>query len=791
MILLVPLAFLAALWAAPFVAWPWWAAAVPAAAAVLGLVVARRPWHVAAGLALAALALGMLRSAAAAGAPPSPLAQALAGERVIALRGAVVGDPIPRGRAQQVTLRVDALESAADGWRATRGTAQVALPLVPPWRGGDVLEVRGTVQAPEESATAGYAAYLRRQHVDALVAFPVARLLAREAPPRLGRAISALRARLAEPLATSLPEPEASLVAGILLGVRTSIPPDLTEAFNRAGTSHLIAISGFNVSMVVGAVAWLLDRPAQRASARRLATVALCSLALWGFVALVGPSGSVLRAAAMAQLALLGRAAGRRGTAGSLLLWGCAALAAWRPEIVADAGWQLSFLGTAGLIWLAGPLAAALGRLRLLPGFAIEALAATLAAQLFILPVLASTFGRVSLVAPLPNVLSLPLVAPIMAGGAALALAGTIFPPAAPLLAALTWAPAAALVALVRWSAGLPHAAAPLPAWPPAAVTTYLAALVALCAVVEWRAQGQPRASSASPPTARSLGGRLWAALLSALLALAAVAWTMAFPTGAFEPPHLVVRFPAVSDGMLALVQAPDGSRVLINGGPTAESAVALLGGSLRPWDRTVDAVVLADPRQASIQGLARALERSRTGVLVDLAGDYPSATYHQVRAIAERAGVRRLAATPGTRLAIGHSLTLDVLGPPEPGTASGSGPPPVAPALRLRWGDFSLLIPTGPLRSNALRALPASTVVLLEDRESRTPAAAALLAAVRPEVVVVQDTPRPSARRPESLAEETDTPDTPLPEAIWHRTAADGPLAIEATATGYRLAQR
>jgi len=789
MILLVPLTFLATVWAASFVTWPWWLAGMPTAAAALCLMAARRPWHVAIGLALAALALGLLRSAAGA-APPSPLAQALAGEQVVALRGAVAGDPIPRGRVQQAILRVDALESAGEGWRATRGTAQVTIPLVAAWQDGEVVEVRGTVQTPEESATAGYAAYLRRQQIDATVAFPATKVLGYEAPHRLSHALSTLRHRLAEPLATYLPEPEAALVAGILLGVRASIPRDLTDAFNRSGTSHLIAISGFNVSMVVGAVALLLGRPGRRPGARRVATAALCSLALWGFVALVGASGSVLRAAAMAQLALLGRAAGRQGTAGSLLLWGSAALAAWQPDIVADASWQLSFLGTAGLIWLAGPLAAGLGRLGRLPAFAVEALAATLAAQLFILPVLVSTFGRVSLIAPLPNVLSLPLVAPIMAGGTALALSGTLFPPAAPLLASLTWAPAAALVALVRWSAGLPHAAAPLPAWPPAAITAYLAALVVLCAVVEWRTQGQIRSPSAPPPSAGGLGGRARAALLSGLLALAAVAWAMAFPAGAFQAPRLVARFPAVPDGTLAFVQAPDGSRVLVNGGPAANSAVALLGEHLRPWDRTIDAIVLADPRQASIQGLAMVLERYRTGVLIDLVDDYPSATYRHLRSMAAQAGVRRLVVAPGTRLTIGRSLTLDILGPPEPepgGEAHGS---PALSALRLRWGEFSLLVPAGPLRSSALHDLPASTVVLLGDRESQTPVAAALLAAARPEVVVVQDVPRPSTQRAPGSDGETDPLDV-LPEAARYRTAVDGPLTIEATTTSYRLVRR
>src|SRR5688500_7176851 len=113
-------------------------------------------------------------------------------------------------------------------------------------------------------------------------------------------------------------------------------------------------------------------------------------------------AGSVLRAAAMAQLALTGRALGRSGAAGGMLLWGSAFLAAWDPGVLTDVGWQLSFLGTAGLVWLSPVVDRWLAHAWWLPGVVRESLSTTLAAQVFVLPLLA-VFGSLSLVAPLAN----------------------------------------------------------------------------------------------------------------------------------------------------------------------------------------------------------------------------------------------------------------------------------------------------------------------------------------------------------------------------------------------------
>ncbi|HET7770447.1 MAG TPA: ComEC/Rec2 family competence protein, partial [Chloroflexota bacterium] len=426
MTLLIPAAFLACLSAATHWGFAPHSALLPLAAASLALAVSRRAVHTILAVALLAAALAVLRATVGTP-PPSPLAQLIAEREITAVRGEVVDDPAPRERAQLVRLRVNAVRLAAGEWRVVNGTAQLVTRLVPTLQHGDYVEARGRIQPPEASNPPGYASYLRRQGIDAVAAFPFieqrGERVTGDAGNNLYDRIVQLRRAAVSSLERLLPEPHAALAQGILLGRRATMPVELTEDLRLIGLSHMTAVSGFNLSLVIAGATGLVGLTPTRRRWRRLLGVALATALLWCFVALVGASGSVLRAAAMAQLALVGISLGRRGTAGGMLLWGSALLALWKPDVVTDVGWQLSFLGTAGLAWCAAPIERALthtlsplGRLAPLLSPLRGGLAATLAAQLFVFPVLASVFGAFSVVAPLSNVLALPLVPWIMLG---------------------------------------------------------------------------------------------------------------------------------------------------------------------------------------------------------------------------------------------------------------------------------------------------------------------------------------------------------------------------------------
>ena len=216
--------------------------------------------------------------------------------------------------------------------------------------------------------------------------------------------LDGLREALAEPLRRLLPEPEGGIVRGIVLGERAAVDADLASAFARSGTSHLLAISGFNMTLVATAVALVA-----RGRVRPAITAALTVACVLTYSVLVGLAPSVARAAVMAIVASLGLAFGRRPATDNALALAVATMVGIDASAIGDVGFLLSATATAGLLYLGDPLAR---RLAFLPGAIRQGLATTLAATLPTIPIIAAVFGRVSLVSPLANLAAVPLFPP-------------------------------------------------------------------------------------------------------------------------------------------------------------------------------------------------------------------------------------------------------------------------------------------------------------------------------------------------------------------------------------------
>lgn len=217
-----------------------------------------------------------------------------------------------------------------------------------------------------------------------------------------------------------------ALLRGLTIGDTSGVDGAAEEALRRSGLAHLLAVSGSNVAILLAAVALALRR------APFAVRVAACATALACFVLVVGPDASVLRAAGMGVVALVALAYGRRteplGALGLALL----AVVALRPGIVYSTGLHLSAAATAGIVLWTRPLAE---RLRRLPTVAATVLAATVAAQLAVAPLLVAVFGELSVTGVLANVLAAPAVAPATVVGLAAAAAGALWEPLAQLLA--------------------------------------------------------------------------------------------------------------------------------------------------------------------------------------------------------------------------------------------------------------------------------------------------------------------------------------------------------------------
>jgi competence protein ComEC len=441
--------------------------ASPTVAAAAGLVVlavlARGP-RLRLGLVLVALAFTgcALERRALDGLVHWPLARATQLRADVVLRATLIDDPDGTRWATHVLARVDSARLVSAEGRGAREAGFVpvhrtvlvdaegdAVGRVAVLAAGDGVVLRGWLGPLE-----GFDERFRWHHVVATMA---ASDLLDASGPASPLADVANRARgLVLRGTDGLPATERALVAGFLLGDTRDLPDGVIERFRAAGLSHLLAVSGANVAFVLalaGPGLRLLPRTARLAAA-------LAVLVVFGAMTRWEPS--VLRACAMAAIAVVAVYVGRPAQAVRLLALAVTALLLLDPFLVHSVGFLLSVGASLGIALLVVPIAR---RLRG-PRWLRDSLATTAAAQIGVAPVLIPVFGSIPLVAIPANLLAVPLVGPLtmwgLAGGTLAGVLHTRVPPAA---AALQWPTrvlADAVLGLADAAARIPVAVGPV-----------------------------------------------------------------------------------------------------------------------------------------------------------------------------------------------------------------------------------------------------------------------------------------------------------------------------------------
>jgi competence protein ComEC len=241
--------------------------------------------------------------------------------------------------------------------------------------------------------------------------------------------LSRMAARIRDGLRSAtagMDQRSSALLRGLVIGDVSGIDPSTEESLRRAGLSHLVAVSGGNVAIVVGAVLLICRRwslPARLGAA---------GFALVAFVTVVGPEPSVLRAAVMGAIGLAAIAFGRRADPLHALGLALIVVIGVRPALVYSVGLHLSVAATAGIVLWTAPIR---NRLPKIPAVVTMPLAATLAAQIAVAPLLSLTFGEVSVIAPLANLVAIPVVPLATVLGLAAGVFGSVLPPVGLLLA--------------------------------------------------------------------------------------------------------------------------------------------------------------------------------------------------------------------------------------------------------------------------------------------------------------------------------------------------------------------
>ncbi len=613
---------------------------------------------------------------------------------------AVVDDE-PEARSSSRLYRLEVREAMRAGeWRPQTGGVLMRAPLFPRYEYGDLLEISGKLETPPVLPDFDYRDHLLRQGITSIVNYPQAHLLKHDEGSPFRSALIDARSSLSGALSDVLPEPEASLAGGILFGARAAIPRDLRDDMNATGTSHLVAVSGQNVTMVAGLLiallAWLVGR-------RPAAWLALAGVL--GYAVLVGAQPSVVRAAVMGSIYVMSIAVGRQHTAWVALLIAAAGMTALDPATARDVSFQLSFAATLGLMTLAPLLRErmerAIGVFPLSRPIA-EMLSVTAAAIAFTLPITAVNFGRISLVAPLANLLAVPAFVAVAVTAAVAAAADLLLPSLSGLLAWLAWPPAAYMVAAVRWCASLPFAAVEVDGIGTGHAIVYYGLLLYATWLL-WRRPLAPPlpAARAASPEPRRLAPALG---LAVLLALASAFVWLAFTAPASG--RLTVTFLDVGQGDAILIEAPQGQRILVDGGPSGEAITAALSRNLPFFDRRIDLVVLTHPQADHLGGLPAVLENYDVrAVLADPVPD-DSAVYDIWAASLRGAGLAATPAERGQTIDLHDGAQLAVLSPAADVTAADADSPnDTSVVLRLTMGEISFLL-TGDISERAESAI-------------------------------------------------------------------------------------
>ncbi len=754
------------------------------------------------------LVIGVWRGGAAVLATGPGSVSGLVGHGELRLAGTLVDEPRPNGSSQQAIL--DQVSVGSGAGRPVRARLLARLPRSLPLQIGDRVILDATVEAPEAFDGFDYPAFLARQGVGGIVRVRTAEVT-HHADAGLAGLAAAARGWLLRGLNDLIPEPEAALGDGILLGVRAGIAQEVSDAFAIAGLTHVVAISGWNIAIVAALVGSLTRRLETRRGGRWMAPM-LSVTAVGAYVVLTGASPSVVRAALMAGAMLVARLGGSRAHAASALALAALVMLIAAPSVLWDVGFQLSSLATAGLILFGAAIEA---RLHRWPGWLREPVALTLAAQTTTLPVIVSTFGRLSLVAPLANVVVVPMVPIAMLASAVASIvwaAQTVIgvPIAGDLLAWLSgglgWLALRAMITAGQLAAALPFASLNLaaPGW--LALAWYPGLALA------WRRlqrdAGEPAPTQLEPTAASPLGsspGDQFKPIAGAVMALArppfiaagVAAILVAISVAGLPDGRMHLTMLDIGQGDAILVQAPSGAVALIDGGPDPDLLLQRLGEALPWWQRQIDVVILTHPHEDHVAGLPAVLDRYRVRLVLDPARVYPNPNYVRfLEAARAEPGARLVVARAGQRIRLDGSTSLTVLFP-SPGDLAAPLPAGdinnASIVTLLRSAGFSVLL-TGDAEApvEALMAergeLNPVDVLKVGHHGSNSSTSPALLDAVQPRAALISvgagnDYGHPHRVTLEKLAA--------IPGLKVHRTDLEGNLEVISDGARYEVRSR
>jgi len=665
------------------------------------------------------------------------------------IKGMVARDPEVRDKSTHLYLSSAEIK-LEEGWHEVEGTALIFVPRYPAYEYGDVLSVSGKLETPPQLNDFDYKGYLAHQGIYTITYYPEIEILERGKGFKPLEWVYSLRNHLAQTMSAVLPEPQASLAQGIILGIRGNIPLSVKTDFTRTGTTHLLAISGLHLSIIAGILLsvgiWLFGR-------RHYIYIWLALGTIWLYALITGLHPPIVRGAIMASLFLTAELLGRQRSAITALTFAAAIMVGISPYILGDAAFQLSFLAMTGLVFLF-PIFQALGRkavratlgedgaLASIATISSDCLSATMGAVIAVWPVVAYYFGIISFAGPLATFLALPALPGIIVTGVLTGVLGFIALPAAQVIGWLTWLFLSYILLVVGGLAASSLSFIEVGSVDTILIWIYylvLAAAVFFSRKTNLMTKATTQLKSAVSKSFNRASGlpKKWVLLPLLLIAI------LVSGTAATAPDdNLRISFLDVGQGDAILIQQGN-QQILVDGGPSPQAISLELGNQMPFWDRTIDMVVLTHPHSDHLTGLVEVLHRFRVKQVLCPDSDYESPLYDEWLRLIEAKNIQQTTAQAGQQINFGKAV-IKVLNPgttPLTGTESDADNNGVV--LRLSRDDVSFLL-TADIRQEvefkltADRAELHSTVLKVAHHGSDTSTTPQFLAVVNPHLAVI-----------------------------------------------------
>ncbi len=655
----------------------------------------------------------------------------------IEIRGTVVTDPEQQSNSIHLWFQTEAIK-LSDTWQAVSGTALVFAPLYSDYQYGDRLLVFGEPQTPQRLDDFDYETYLAAKGICSTLSYPAIEILERETGNPLLYILYTVRNSFADSIARVIPEPQASFVQAVLLGMRGGIPEPVRQAFSTTGTAHLLAISGLHLSIIAGLALTI----GVKIFGRRYYLYIWLALALiWFYALLSGMNPPVIRAAIMVTLYLAAELVGRQKHSFSALVLAAAVMTAVTPRVLREASFQMSFAAMAGLIFIF-PLIQSLYRKYIhskleqykrtvtLLSYLADSLNISAGAVLAIWPITVYYFGSVSPVVLVATLFTLPALPFVIIAGLLCGLAGTVFLPLAQAIGSIALLLSSYIIMVVNAFAVIP----PLHL----AVNPIIVIMYYLClAAVIWFAGKKLNDTEMEFPDDKPLSLSKKNLAVITLLIMAIITTL----TAVTEPDRtLHAYFLDVGQGDAILFQK--GSRqILIDGGPSPDAVLTELGRYMPFRDRSIDLVILTHPDADHLTGLVEIIKRYRVRNIVYSDIESDSRLYSAFLRLLEEKNIASATLVSGQQIIFDDEITLEILNPDSRDVIADFDDAGLV--VRLRTGDISFLL-TGDIGFGteynliSSRSLTACTVLKVAHHGSATSTSPAFLDIVRPEIAVI-----------------------------------------------------